>query len=68
MTVQDTWTEQTGSANPFDDVDVGDHSAPVFAHLDTDSMSLELVIGAQDGTLKYYDLVGNYMDFGHRYK
>ena len=51
------WTEQTGSANPFRGIS-GDDFAPTFADLDTDDDDLELVIGAQDGTLKYYDLVG----------
>ena len=53
-----TWTERTGGANPFSGIDVGDHSVPTFANLDTDDDGLELVIGAHDGTLKYYDLVG----------
>ena len=50
-----SWTEKTGNNNPFNSIDVGEDSAPVFAHLDDDA-DLELAIGESDGTLKYYDL------------
>ena len=58
-----TWTEKAGSANPFDDINIGMYTypSPTFANLDTDS-KLELVIGEIDGTLKYFDLVGSDTD------
>ena len=54
--VDEKWTQQIGDNNPFNDISVGYHSAPFFAHLDDDD-DLELVIGKYDGTLSYYDLV-----------
>ena len=57
-----SFEEKTGDGNPFNDIDVGEFSSPVFADLDTDD-DLELVIGeGESGTLKYYDLVGSDTD------
>ena len=55
-----TWTERTGLDNPFNGISLGWYirAYPTFANLDTDS-DLELVIGKNDGALKYYDLVGS---------
>ena len=52
-----TWKRKTNSNNPFHNIDIGENSTPTFANLDTDT-DLELIIGGQDGTIKYYDLSG----------
>ena len=51
-----TYTERTGSANPFDGIDVGLSAAPVFVPAFTSSIhgNLDLVLGNNDGTLRYY--------------
>jgi hypothetical protein len=49
-----TFSEQTGSDNPFDGVDVGEHSIPTFANMDMDG-DMDLFIGASDGTVKYVE-------------
>ena len=48
---------RTGTANPFDGVDVGYQSAPSFADLDGDG-DLDAVVGEQDGTLNYFKNTG----------
>ncbi|KAH8075005.1 hypothetical protein JL721_989 [Aureococcus anophagefferens] len=48
----------TGSANPFDGIDVGFDSAPALADLDDDG-DLDLVVGEQYGSLFYYENVGS---------
>ena len=52
------FTERTGAANPFDGVDVAFNSSPSFADLDGDG-DLDAVIGAQDGTLHYFQNTGS---------
>jgi len=44
---------RTGADNPFDGIDVGDHSAPTLADLDGDG-DWDLVVGESDGTLNYF--------------
>ncbi|MGB8813152.1 MAG: FG-GAP-like repeat-containing protein [Paracoccaceae bacterium] len=74
----DHFVELTGAANPFNAVDAGDLSTPVFVDLDQDG-DLDLVVGAYDGTLRSYQnnagaytqLTGvanpfNGLDFGSR--
>ena len=51
------FAEQTGAANPFNGVDVGFNSTPSFADLDGDG-DLDAVVGAQDGTLNYFENTG----------
>ena len=51
------FSEQTGAANPFDGVDVGDSSAPGFVDVDADS-DLDAFIGENDGTILFYKNTG----------
>jgi len=51
------FTEQTGAANPFDGVNVGDPSAPSFVDVDGDG-DMDAFIGEYDGTLNYYQNTG----------
>ncbi|RMG78698.1 MAG: VCBS repeat-containing protein, partial [Bacteroidetes bacterium] len=56
--ISPTFTQQTGSGNPFNGVDVGTDSAPTFVDLDKDG-DMDAFIGANDGTLYYYKNTGN---------
>ncbi|MBE9058959.1 FG-GAP-like repeat-containing protein, partial [Sphaerospermopsis sp. LEGE 08334] len=47
------YTEQTGTANPFDGINVGNSSTPTLADIDGDG-DLDAVVGVNDGTLKYF--------------
>lgn len=51
------FTLQSGASNPFDGVDVGTNAAPAFADIDGDG-DKDALIGAGDGTLKYYKNTG----------
>ncbi|MCP4699147.1 MAG: hypothetical protein GY862_20185, partial [Gammaproteobacteria bacterium] len=48
---------QIGTVNPFDGVDIGSNSRPVFVDLDNDA-DLDAVIGKSDGTIGYYENAG----------
>ena len=52
-----TFTEQTGTANPFNGVDVGSLSTPTFVDVDNDG-DKDAFIGEQGGTIKYYKNTG----------
>jgi len=52
-----SFEEQTGSNNPLDGEDIGGFSQPATADLDGD-LDLDLVIGAQDGSMFYYENIG----------
>ena len=48
-----TFTQQLGSANPFDGIDVGNRTTPIFADVDGDGDD-DLASGAGDGTVSYF--------------
>ena len=52
------YVERTVAANPFNGIDVGDWSAPTFTDLNGDG-DLDLVVGAYDGTLRYFVNTGS---------
>ena len=52
-----TYTLRTGAADPFDGIDIGGQSAPVFIDIERDG-DLDLVIGNVIGTLDYYENTG----------
>ena len=48
------FTQRTGAANPFNNVDLGEHVTPEFVDLDDDG-DLDAVIGENDGVLNYFE-------------
>ena len=52
-----TYTERTGTANPFNGIDVGAVSNPAFADFDADG-DQDLVVGENNGNLNYYENTG----------
>ena len=52
-----SFSEVTGSGNPFDGVDVGYYNTPAFADLDGDG-DLDAFIGEFDGNVNYYENTG----------
>lgn len=50
------YIRQPGTANPFNDIDIGDYSIPTLAELDGD---LDAIVGEDDGTLNYYKNTGS---------
>ena len=59
-----SFTEQTGTANPWDGIDVGLNSVPTFADIDGDG-DLDLIVGEENGNLNYYENTGH-GDIGRR--
>ena len=52
------YTAQTGTANPFNGIDIGNECAPTLADLDGDG-DLDAIIGEGNGTLIYYQNIGS---------
>jgi hypothetical protein len=48
-----SYTQLTGSENPFDAIDVGSYSTPTFADVDDDG-DMDLLVGRSDGYLNYF--------------
>jgi Ca2+-binding RTX toxin-like protein len=52
------YTAQTGTANPFNGIDIGSNNAPTLADIDGDG-DLDAIVGAGDGILNYYQNIGS---------
>jgi|GEM_PF-1185515 len=53
-----TFTQRTGSSNPFDGEDIGNYSSIIFVDTDGDS-DLDAFLGESDGTINYYENTGS---------
>ncbi|WP_246844039.1 VCBS repeat-containing protein, partial [Hydrocoleum sp. CS-953] len=53
-----TFEERTGTANPFNGVDVGFNSTPTFADIDGDG-DLDVFIGESDRNINYFENDGS---------
>lgn len=51
------FTEQTGAANPFDGVDVGNNSSPFFVDIDGDG-DFDAFVGEWEGIINYFENTG----------
>lgn len=52
------FTQQTGSDNPLDGIDVGDYSMPTFADIDRDG-DLDAIVGELRGDVHYFENTGD---------
>jgi hypothetical protein len=52
------FTEQTGTSNPFNGIDIGDDTKPSSVDIDNDG-DYDIFIGENTGTIKYYMNTGN---------
>ena len=48
------FSKRTGTDNPFDGIDFGDDSAPVFADIDNDGDD-DAFVGSSSGTIRYFE-------------
>jgi len=49
-----TFTKRTGTNNPFNGIDFGDDSSPVFADIDNDGDD-DAFVGSSNGTIRYFE-------------
>jgi hypothetical protein len=52
-----SYTQRTGSGNPFSGLSVGGSSAPALTDVDNDG-TIDAVVGSQDGSVKYLENTG----------
>jgi uncharacterized protein (DUF2141 family) len=57
-TTNPIYTEQIGTENPFNGINIGSRSTPTFADLDGDG-DLDVIVGEKDGTLNYFQNTGS---------
>ena len=53
-----TFTDQTGTSNPFDGINVGSYARPTLVDIDNDG-DLDLFVGQNDGHIAYYQNTGS---------